>query len=169
MFFFVKLLIKVLLLIDIFAVDGLPEEKEKYLNKIVKYREKYYFRKRYLDEKLVDTSKMKSAIKKLAFIPLRFISMKRICNKLDSMCRKYDYTLSKYVCDLVWAKHPGNILKKEWLEKSVQLKFENINVNVFEGYRFYLENRYGKNYMELPSEDKRITHSFRAWSVDDEK
>ena len=38
------------------------------------------------------------------------------------------------------------------------MQFEDIEVNVPGGYQEYLDNLYGKDWMELPDESKRKTH-----------
>lgn len=38
------------------------------------------------------------------------------------------------------------------------MRFEDIEANVPVGYKEYLDNLYGKDWMELPDESKRKTH-----------
>ena len=38
------------------------------------------------------------------------------------------------------------------------MPFEDIEVNVAAGYKEYLDNLYGTDWMKLPDEDKRISH-----------
>ena len=156
--------------IDIFPVDGISNNYNpyNYLKKIYNKR-KVFSRKRDQIYHIKDNNKLKYVIKSVIFFPLQFLSFDRIINHFVKYCRKYEYDTSQYVCDLVWAKHPGNILKKEWLDETIKVKFEDIDANAFIGYKFYLENRYGKNYMELPPKEQRITHSFKAWRVKSEK
>lgn len=152
--------------IDIFPIDGMPIDKEiKYFNKMKKMK-KRFFRTRYIHNNSKDKSLYKTIIKKILFFPLLFINTQKYGIKFINNCKKYKIDNSNYVCDLVWADHQGNILEKKWLDSTIEIDFENEKFSIFEGYKFYLENRYGKNYMEVPPVEKRITHSFRAWRIE---
>ena len=44
------------------------------------------------------------------------------------------------------------------------MPFEDIEVNVPVGYKEYLDNLYGKDWMELPEESKRVSlHNMEAY------
>lgn len=52
------------------------------------------------------------------------------------------------------------VFKKEWFKQSIDAPFENITIKIPKGYDDYLHSLYG-NYMQLPSEDERISHHSR--------
>lgn len=149
--------------IDIFPIDGLPSKKpEKYLAKIAKIR-KLYKAIRASKRNAPASSNFKNIIKK----PLKIIPLKPIAKRIIKKSKKYKFEDSEYVCDTVWAEHRGNILKKEWLNKTIKVKFEGIEANVFRGYKNYLEKRYGRDYMVIPSKEKQVTHDIEAYKVDE--
>lgn len=150
--------------IDIFPLDGLPDSKpERYLRKISRYKNTFYMRALSYEHQIYPKSIIKKEISQLR----RLLNLDKTIKKLNKMAKKFSYEDAKtYVCDTVWAVHPGNILKKEWLDTTIKMPFEDTEVNVFGGYKYYLENRYGKDYMKIPPEDKRETHHIRAYRID---
>lgn len=152
--------------IDVFPMDGMPTKHKMFLKK-VRYNKMLYNIKR--DDISVHTKYSKNIIKKiLKKIYIKKLSnknLKDIMNNYIKYASKYDFNNSKYVGSIIWGKHPGNILKKEWLKEDIKLKFEDIEANVFSGYKNYLSNRYG-DYMKLPPESERISHSTSAVKVE---
>ena len=91
-----------------------------------------------------------------------------VLHKYLATAKNFDFDSAKYVGSILWGVHPGNILEKEWLE-DYEVEFEGMKMNAFKGYDNYLKNRYGENYMELPPIEQRVTHSFIARRVKNEK
>ena len=54
------------------------------------------------------------------------------------------------------------ILDKEMLLPQAEFQFENRKYTGFANYDYVLSRAYG-NYMQLPPEEKRITHDFDVW------
>lgn len=153
--------------IDIFPVDGIKIPPLKELKKTVFLRRIYTAKRR--QAMRVDDSNLSHliiALKWIRRIPLYLIPLNFYAKVFINYCQKQEYESSEYVCDTVWAKHQGNILKKEWLEETIKMPFEDMEVNVFGGYKHYLENRYGKDYMKIPPKDKRQTHHIKAYRID---
>lgn len=48
-------------------------------------------------------------------------------------------------------------------EKTLRMPFEDIEVNVPIGFKEYLDNLYGTDWMQIPDESKRKTHSLEAY------
>ena len=58
---------------------------------------------------------------------------------------------------------------KEYLGQQRYVKFENMTLPVCSGVEEYLKIRYGKNYMQLPSEEVKLQYPSHAYIVDTEK
>lgn len=71
---------------------------------------------------------------------------------------KYDFDEASYVGVLGTAYGEKDCTTRKVYNKTVRMPFEDIEVNVPEGYQEYLDNLYGKDWMQLPDESKRKTH-----------
>lgn len=71
---------------------------------------------------------------------------------------KYDFDKSDYVGVLATAYKERDCTTRKIYDSTLRLPFENIEVNVPAGYKEYLYNLYGKDWMELPEESKRASH-----------
>lgn len=152
--------------IDIFQLDGLGDNAKNH--KKNKKMLKRFFIKRFSDQKPIEKNgKKKTTIHKvLAKIRhelYRFVDYEKMVRKMEKQFQKYDYETSSLLCNNTWSSNEKDILKKEWVQYAVDVQFEGITAKVFNGYKEYLENRYGKDYMKLPPKEMRITHSFKAW------
>ena len=156
--------------IDIFPIDGFPDDKiefEKWNNKknlirtLIMYRKmsiKYMFK----DKKkfLINIPKLISKIV-LNILPERFLS-----KKIVKLTEKYPYDKSKYAGCYVWSSNLGEKMLKKDFEEYTKVDFEGSKYNALKKYDKYLSQVYG-DYMTLPPEEKRITHNFKAWRVDE--
>lgn len=91
----------------------------------------------------------------LCRIPLQKLSLRMI----EKTLRKYPYESSK--CCLFYGLVYGlrNVILKEWIEETVWVPFENIQVRVPKYYHEYLTHIYG-DYMTPPSNDKKDDRHF---------
>ncbi len=71
---------------------------------------------------------------------------------------KYDFDQSDYVGVLATAYKEKDCTTRKVYDSTLRFTFEDIEVNVPLGYEEYLMNLYGKNWMELPEEGKRVSH-----------
>ena len=55
----------------------------------------------------------------------------------------------------------GELIDREQFNKTIKVEFEGLKFNSLSNYDEYLSGIYG-DYMQLPPEDKRIQHSFKA-------
>lgn len=148
--------------IDIFPVDGMPNRKpDEYLKRLERKKEKYHRIRR-----KKRGIKSPNLLRNILSFPYRYLSLEDYARKLINDSKKYSYDNSDLVCDSIWATHPGNILRKEWLKSYKYLQFEDIKAKVFVGYKYYLENRYGKDYIKIPPKEKRIAHDIEAFYKD---
>lgn len=70
----------------------------------------------------------------------------------------YDFDQSKFVGVLGTQYGEKDCTTREVYSRTLRMPFEDIEVNVPVGYREYLDNLYGKDWMQLPDESKRVSH-----------
>lgn len=81
-------------------------------------------------------------------------------NILKKLSKFYKYEKSKYVNCSLWSdEYKNGNFPRSWLENSLRVKFEGIDVNIPAEYDKILTKIYG-NYMELPPEEQRVMHHF---------
>lgn len=147
--------------VDIFPIDGLPEKKWRQL---LLYRELYVLsklawsamRKKYSEkEKFIAIKRMIDPVVKF----LRFNPHRLMC-AVDKMARKYDFETSKYVGAIVAVHyHERETICRENVQYAELLMFRDREFPVVNGYKTYLRNLYGENYMEIPKDISAISHS----------
>ncbi len=71
---------------------------------------------------------------------------------------KYDFDKASYVGVLGTAYGERDCTGRDVYNATVRKPFEDIEVNVAAGYREYLDNLYGNDWMRIPDENKRKTH-----------
>lgn len=74
--------------------------------------------------------------------------------KVEYYLKNYSYDNSEYVMFFERAYGLKNMIRKEWIEETIYVPFENINVPIPKMYDEYLTSIYG-DYMTPPPEDKR--------------
>lgn len=70
----------------------------------------------------------------------------------------YEFDRSDYVGVLGTRYGERDCTSRKVYEDTLRMPFEDIEVNVPSGYKEYLDNLYGNDWMELPEENKRKTH-----------
>uniref|UniRef100_UPI0040565614 LicD family protein n=1 Tax=Agathobacter sp. TaxID=2021311 RepID=UPI0040565614 len=149
--------------IDVFPADGLPEDdalcKRKFICSL--------FLKRLTEMSTKKIGYGTTFLKRVLGIPIlpivRLIGCHRIVRWTDSFCRKLDYDKSKYVGCLCWGYgSQERMSKKEFFEERVKVVFEGYGFWAPKCWDYYLTQLYG-DYMQLPPEEKRITHNMTAW------
>lgn len=127
--------------IDVFPLIGLPkEQKERLL-----FFERYYELEKTIWEDFYAHNGDLSVYNK--WYP----------NQKDFL-EKYDFDQSDYVGVLATAYKEKDCTTRKVYDSTLRFTFEDIEVNVPLGYEEYLMNLYGKNWMELPEEGKRVSH-----------
>lgn len=152
--------------IDIFIYDGMGNTEEE--------AKKNFNKSRFLRELLVASnwkrffrSKTKSwhyePIRFAFFLMSRFVSHKKIIKAIEKRYTDLDFYKSEYVGNLCSDKRDRSIIKRSEIDTYTTLNFEGEEFSVFSGYKTYLTNMFG-DYMQLPPEDKRVTHhTFTAY------
>lgn len=153
--------------IDIFPVDGLPDNID-IVERI--YRKSYFYRcmlmlydsKEIHDEKIIKRI-MKYVLKPIALL----IGKKFFINKLEKIAIQYKYETSKYVGSITWGLYGvGERMLKSEFEKSVEVDFEGYKFPAFSCWDSYLRGLYN-DYMQLPPIEKRKTHDIEAYLLKD--
>lgn len=127
--------------IDIFPLVGLPED--------VTERKTYFARYQELNRRIwQDFYEHNGSIE---VFPNWY-------GKQKEFLSKYDFDSSNYVGVLGTAYKEKDCTKRSVYDVTLRKKFEDIFVNVPAGYKEYLDNLYGTNWMQLPEESKRKSH-----------
>lgn len=148
--------------IDIFPIDGNPDSKSK-LNHL-------YFKSKFLRKilmlKYARLGEGKSQAKKYAkFLIkpfLKSVNTYRLCDFLDKIAKTYKFESCNYIGGVLWGYGPQERVLKDSFLKPIKMEFEGYTFNAPSNYDDYLKGLY-KDYMQIPPEDKRITHSFEAY------
>ncbi len=141
--------------IDIFILDGMPEDDNKALMHIKKCKPWLNI----MDVKKIAYNKKRSIIKnlilfslKLLFSPLPYNTVR---NKVIKLNKMYDYNSSVFCSDLCYtsALH----LPKSVFGSGIMAQFEDREYMIPKDYHTWLSRVYG-DYMTLPPLENRITH-----------
>lgn len=138
------------LFVDVFPLDGLPNNSNREAGKFFIHRKNFYLKLFCVQHY---NGKRYKFLKFISSIILPIIPHKYLSKKIDRIVKKYDYEKSKK-CICVWGK---SIYNTEDFKESIPHKFESLIVNVPKNYDNYLTTCYG-DYMKLPPEDQRVTH-----------
>lgn len=150
--------------IDIFPLDGYPEEKKDAYKLFARYQK---FRNLQdlatTNPFYVNQNIIKKLIKYFFIAPfIKIYGIKKICRKIDLLAQTYSFDNCEKVADFTWGDNPDSYILKSELEPAVELDFENNKFKVPGNWKVYLEKLYG-DWTQLPPEDKRIPHEFKAY------
>ena len=143
--------------IDVFELNGCPEDEkefEEWALQIRAYHKAYLYKKRNAWRTILGMGKdiIKGRLK-AKFVP--FMSSTEIIDKVNALFDKYPYGNSAYVCRIGIGDNFR--LVKNVFDGYKLLRFEDAYYRVPKDYDAYLKSQYG-DYMELPPEEKRVTH-----------
>ncbi len=148
--------------IDIFPVDGLPDDSNK-IKKV--YAKAKFFRmglRVATSHDLEAGSTLKRIIKPIVLLPAKIIGAKYWLRHLDAFCRKIKFGDTATVGVLCAGYGYREAMPiKEWVNY-VEVEFEGGKYYAPGCWKHYLENLYG-NYMMLPPEEKRHIHNLKAY------
>lgn len=144
--------------IDVFPFDAVPESAaEEAKHK----RRTYFLRRLLLAKQNYNVCGKNEYVKRLVYMGLKiiaaFYSREKLCKKLDSECERYNALNKKpeRIVNIGGAYgYDKETIKREWVDSTVELTFEDATVAAPIGYIPYLEYFYG-DYMTPPPEDKR--------------
>lgn len=155
--------------VDIFPVDGLGQTKEEAI--------KRFNAKRLSRELLVACNWKKffrsktrawyyEPIRFAMFLFSRFVSKNMLINRIEKYYSKWNFDESKYVACVCGVYRSKEITVRESYTQIIDMEFEG---EMFHGLKNYDEclSRFYGNYMQLPPEEKRVTHhTFEAYKKD---
>lgn len=102
------------------------------------------------------------AFQTAAFLLGRETIRKRLINKLNAIATSHDFNASQYIANYGGAWAEKEIHPKEWILPLTKKHFEDTEVYIPGNYHEYLTQMYG-DYMQLPPEEKRISHHNHAF------
>lgn len=150
--------------IDIFRLSYWPEEESASLELL---REEYSLRRQ---NKLMVCGDF-SDLKYKLLSPLAYTAKMLLCmsgRDVLSNSRKIESLghgeASSWMGNMCWALGIRERCPVGWFESAVDLPFEGRLFPVMSSYEEYLMRIYG-NYLEIPPEDKRVSHAFEAYMV----
>ena len=129
------------LFIDVFPLIGMPEEADKRRRFFMEYQE--------LNRQIWQD--FYAANGNLNVFP-------KWAERQRDYLERYDFDTSAYVGVLGTVYGEKDCTHRNVYDKVMRMPFEDIEVNVAAGYKEYLDNLYGTDWMKLPDEDKRISH-----------
>ncbi len=158
------------LYIDIFPIDGAPNDYEQ-----ARAMERRFTKTKYKLEAisthisfveyimlLTKPKEWGRFVRKTIGFFFRSLYRKHLLQQLDAICYKHKYEDSTLVAVYCGSYGPKEVFPKAWLDGNISFQFEGLNVDLPIGYDDYLRQYYG-NYMQLPPEEKRISHHNKAY------
>ena len=153
---------KIAIWIDIFPLDGKFENE--FINNIHFYIVKTI--RKIIEIKIMDfragSTKIKRILRGLVYPFVSFLSTKFLCHAMDKICQIRNYDRCDYIGCIVWGLNSKDRMEKKLYMKSIDVEFEGHKLKVPSNYDIYLRRIYG-DYMQLPPENERIRHDFKAW------
>lgn len=152
--------------IDVFPLDGVPEENvNSYYKKMKKleslYLEKRIFINKWFMEKSSEVT-LKSRLKR--FLKYTFIDYKLLITKYINLGKKYRVNMNGRVTNNIWGVGYKEAFPAQYMKEMIKYKFEDITVQGIKDADKWLTMRYG-DYMKLPPEEERVNHGIKAWKV----
>ena len=150
--------------IDIFPLDGYPENKNEAYSLYAKYQKLRNLQDLATTNPFyVNQNIIKKIIKTFCIAPfIKIYGVKKICYKIDKLAQTYSFEECDKVADFTWGDNAETYLKKSELEPAIEVDFENKKFKAPAGWEPYLTRLYG-NWKELPPENQRIPHGFLAY------
>ncbi len=153
--------------IDIFPIDGLPDD-EKEVEKIYK---KCFTARKILRLQSARAGQGKTAFKRLVKPVLIMLSKplgrKRMLRYIDKLCRTYRPEDCNYVGGISNGYGPQERMPRKDFVDRVEVQFEDRTAYAPGCWDYYLSQLYG-DYMKLPPEDQREDHCMTIWVKDKE-
>lgn len=148
--------------IDIFPMDGLPDDKEE--SDILLSKAEPL--KKWINRCSATIGKGKGFVRSIVKIPmilfLRMYTPERFGRKLDKLAHQYDFDKQEYIGGVAWSLGPNERMKKKEYLPYNDVEFCGKKFHAPACWKFYLTQIYG-DYMQLPPESKRINHEFDAY------
>lgn len=152
--------------VDVFPVDGLPEDRAVVEREYEKANTIRSFIMIASSTAKSGRNSLRRAIKRVIGPVLRFPAVRKLLYKrLESIARSVFYGSTNTVGAVTWGLYgTGEAMPLKSFEKRESVKFEGHDMPCMSCWREYLTGIYG-DYMQLPPEEKRVTHGLKAWRV----
>ena len=148
--------------IDVFPMDGLPDDKRE-SDLLLSKAEPL---KKWINRCNANIGKGKSLARKILKIPmllfLRIYTPERFGRKLNKLAHQYDFNKQEYVGGVAWSLGPKERMKKKDYLPYSDVEFCGKNFHAPACWEFYLTQIYG-DYMKLPPKSQQINHGFDAY------
>lgn len=154
--------------IDVFPLDGIGNTIDESYKHFHRVDNAYKF----LLTRMCGVRKGRSFGKNLVVLLMRcipqvIINDKKLLQRLDALCKKYEFGEMDYVASLLGAYGSREIMLKETLGTPKLYQFEDTVVYGVENPDQYLTHLY-REWRKLPPEDRRVTHhDFTYLSLDE--
>ena len=151
--------------IDLFPIDGLPEAHWKQIAYFRYLKFLNILRNATIRKAFYDFEKYKT-IKRVLGVLVKPLNARRLANKINDFAKSFPLSRSVYVAAGLalhyWRKE---IIRKELVDKAVDMHFVDREFPVPIGYDTYLRNLYG-DYMIIPkdAEEKGYSH-LEGWAL----
>lgn len=143
--------------IDIFPIDGLPndpKEADKYLTRLIRWG-------KMREIKQVKLSSSRSFARNVILLVLRFLllpfSNNFFLRKIDNIVRSIPFGTTKYAGSIAYFTIMFKPVSISAFQSTIDAPFEGHMFKIPRGYDEWLRNIFG-DYMQLPPEEKRVTH-----------
>lgn len=158
--------------IDIFPLDGLGDTAEE--------SRKHLEAKRFSQELLIAANWTRffrsrtrawyyEPIRFAFFLLSRFVSFPKLIASIERHLACHSFDDAKYVVTTGSTYRDREIFPAEIYSRYIDVPFEDIQIKAIAEYDCYLKQIYG-DYMQLPPEEKRVTHHmFRAYYKEDKE
>lgn len=150
--------------IDIFPIDGCPDEYDAYIRMHKKLRNlnNDLLSKRVKLNRYIHINFKRSIVLFLFRLKNAFRSYTKIQKEINKLSTSYDYNKSAFATLFVCPFKPLHV-KKAVFESFVDVDFEGYKLKGIKDFDIYLTALYG-NYMQLPPENERVyQHGFNAY------
>ena len=156
--------------IDVFPIDGAPENNRKYsklFQKGRKYKNFYHIKYARISGIMKENRSLLNRLAKIVLkLPLAFVPTNVVRKKVDGLLRDYDYEKS-YYCYMGWFCNSMEIrYRRQLYDKKVDLEFEGDKYAAPYGYDEYLGTTYG-DYMKMPKDMESFGHETTAYVIND--
>ena len=148
--------------IDIFPMDGLPDDKQE-SDVLLSKAEPL---KKWINRCSANIGKGKSFGRRIIKIPmillLQIYTPERFGRKLDKLAHQYEFDKQEYVGGVAWSLGPKERMKKKDYLPYSDVEFWAKKFHAPACWEFYLTQIYG-DYMKLPPKSQQINHGFDAY------
>lgn len=143
--------------VDVFpmySIDDDDDDAQRSIDKVLYYERKSWG--------YMGTDCIHNIIKKCYHAIINPVLFRYYFRKIDEIVNKYPYGSTKRIRIVPVVSNKLAYGEKNHFDERIKVRFEDGMFYAPKNYDTYLRNQYG-NYMELPPEDKRVTHQINAY------